>query len=190
MAIHLFSLVNVLHNYDDITVQPEGYGTGVTSGRWVLTLLGELVKKVWGNYNLPYFNGTLLILFLAMAAGILFSVFQMKSWKAGLMSGLLFMASPATVSIMFFKFCAGYYGLAVLLSVLAPWFMEKWKYGIFPAAVCIAVSLGIYQAYLPLTISLMIFLLMIFLLLLSYLCHWCFWICQSQKWTAENGTSC
>lgn len=159
MAIHLFSLTNVLHNYDNVAAQPGGYGTGVTSGRWALTLIGELVKKAWGNYNLPYFNGALLVLFLALSAGILFSVFQMKSWKTGLMAGLLLMSFPAAVSIMFFKFCAGYYGLAVFLSVLAPWFIEKWKYGIFPAAACIAVALGIYQAYLPLTISLMILLL-------------------------------
>ena len=30
---HLFGLVNILHNYDDIAQQPRGYGTGISSGR-------------------------------------------------------------------------------------------------------------------------------------------------------------
>ena len=38
IATHLFGLVNVLHNFDDIAVQPAGYGTGLRSGRWLLTI--------------------------------------------------------------------------------------------------------------------------------------------------------
>ena len=58
---HLFTLTNVLQNYDNIAIVPGGYGTGLTSGRWLLTVLGNFIKKIWGNYNLPFFNGLLTI---------------------------------------------------------------------------------------------------------------------------------
>lgn len=53
VLVHLFGLVNVLHNYDDIAQQPRGYGTGVTSGRWLLTLMGKFWDAIGGNFNLP-----------------------------------------------------------------------------------------------------------------------------------------
>ena len=36
---HLFALTNVLHNYDSVGLQPYGYGTGIESGRWMLSLV-------------------------------------------------------------------------------------------------------------------------------------------------------
>lgn len=55
-------LVNVLHNYDDIAQQPRGYGTGVTSGRWLLSIMGDFCDAIGGNFNLPTVNGLLFLL--------------------------------------------------------------------------------------------------------------------------------
>lgn len=49
---HFFALTSVIHNYDDIAQLPKGYGTGITSGRWFLSLLGDAADWIGGNYNL------------------------------------------------------------------------------------------------------------------------------------------
>jgi len=77
-VVHLFGFVNVLHNYDDIAQQPRGYGTGISSGRWLLSLLGDSAEWLGGNYNLPLVNGLLFIALLAISAGLLVSVFVLK----------------------------------------------------------------------------------------------------------------
>lgn len=56
---HLFALVNVMSNLDDIAQQPYGYGTGISSGRWLLSLLGDFLGKLGWSYNLPFVNGLL-----------------------------------------------------------------------------------------------------------------------------------
>ncbi len=157
--IHLFSLVNILHNYDDITYFGTRYGTGMESGRWALTYIGDIFGKIWGWPNTSYIHGTVFIFLLAASAWLIMDIFRIKKLSVGVLIGLALVTFPSTVSTLFFKYTAVYYGLAILLSVGAVWILEKTRFGWFFSIWCIAVALGIYQAYLPLTISLMIMLL-------------------------------
>ena len=51
--VHLYGLVNAVHNYDDILQLPKGYGAGVTLGRWFL-ILGDFCEKYLDlGYNNP-----------------------------------------------------------------------------------------------------------------------------------------
>lgn len=156
VIVHLFGLVNVLHNYDDIAVQPRGYGTGITSGRWVLQILGDLVDMCGGNYNLPTVNGIVFIAFLAVAAGFLVSAMEVRNKFSAAALGILFVVFPTVTATMYFHYTLVYYGMAVLCAVLAAWIADKHKYGILLSAVCVAVSLGIYQAYVPMTIAIFV----------------------------------
>lgn len=159
ITIHLLGLLNFLHNYDDIAVLPAGYGTGLTSGRWALTVLGNFIKEYWGNYNLPFFNGVVFIVFIAASAAFFVSTFNIKSRKASVLIGMLFVSFPTSTSTLFFKFTATYYGFAIFLAVLAAWILEKYKYGFLISALFTAISLGIYQAYLPITVGMFVMLL-------------------------------
>ena len=68
IVVHAFGLVNILHNYDNILQQPKGYGAGITSGRWLLTLLGDFCQNILDlGYNLPLING---LAYLALIAKI------------------------------------------------------------------------------------------------------------------------
>lgn len=160
LAVHLFGIVNVLHNHDDISEQPAGVGTTLTSGRWFLEILSKLFKNNFeGNYNLPYFNGILFLILIAVSAGFLVSVFKIKNRFLGSVIGMILISFPSAVSTLFFKYTAAYYGLAILLSVLAVWFLKKYKFGFPLSCLCVALALGIYQAYLPLTASIFVLLL-------------------------------
>ena len=156
---HLFALTNVLHNYDSVGLQPYGYGTGLESGRWLLSLLAWRAIAWFGQYNVMMFNGLLMILCLAISAALFVSVFRLKE-KSALCIGAIFATAPAVTSTMFFRYTAPFYGLAILLAVLAVWFLEKYRWGFLLSAGCLAMSLGIYQAYAPLTIGMFVLLLM------------------------------
>ena len=73
LACYLYVLVGNINNYDNIVCTPEGYGTGLRSGRWMLTLLGDTVGHAMGNFNLPLFNGLLGLAFLGLACQFLCS---------------------------------------------------------------------------------------------------------------------
>lgn len=160
VTVHLFGLVNVLHNYDDITQQPGGYGTGITSGRWLLSLLGDCFDAIGGNYNLPLVNGVLFLGLIAIAAGFLISVFQIQSRGFAVLIGALFAVFPSAFSTLVFRYTSAYYGIAILLSVLAAWFLQQKRSGLLLSALCTACSLGIYQAYVPITIGIFVLLLL------------------------------
>lgn len=160
LAVHMFGLVNVLHNYDDVSMQPAGYGTGIASGRWFLTVLGDFIARYFGNYNLPWVNGVLFIILIAVATGVIVSVFETKSKKIAAAVAIVFITFPTAVSTLLFRYTAVYDAFALLLVVSAVWFAEKFKFGLLPAVLCIALSLGIYQAYIPLAISLFVLVLL------------------------------
>lgn len=159
ILIHLFGLVNVLQNYDNAVVQPYGYGISIHSGRWALLFCGRAMELLFGGYNLPWLNGVLFVFFVALTAGVIVSVFNIKSQKAAALIGLIFISFPSAASTLLFKYTAHFDALALFAAVLAVWFLEKYKYGIIPAVLSISFSLGIYQAYIPATISIFVLLL-------------------------------
>ena len=65
---HFFCLTNVLNNYDSIMNVPDGVGTTVSSGRWLLLYMEKFQDKFWQSYSLPFFNGLITILVLAICA--------------------------------------------------------------------------------------------------------------------------
>ena len=158
--VHLFGFVNILHNHDDIWNQPMGFGAGITSGRWLLSILGAVFQKLGFGYNLPTVNSVIFLILIAVAAGIVISVLQIRNRMAAGLMGAFWAVFPSVTSVMFYKFTTVYYGIAVCLAVTAVWVLPKQKYGLLISAACIACSLGIYQGYVPITISLMVLVLL------------------------------
>ena len=160
LLVHLFGLVNVLHNYDDIAQQPRGYGTGVTSGRWLLSIMGDFCDAIGGNFNLPTVNGLLFLLLIAVSAGLLVSVFRIRNRASAALMG---------VFVRRVSLCLFYTGIPLhrrllwrchSLSVAAVWLFQRCSWGFFLSALCIACSLGIYQAYVPITIGMFVLMLL------------------------------
>lgn len=117
-----FVITNVLHNYDSIVMTPGGYGTGIASGRWFLTVLGKFIGKYWGNYTLPLFNGMIAVLFITISACIIVAVLDIHSRVFSCIIGMLFISFPTLASSMLFMYTVHYYAFAVFLTVLGVYF--------------------------------------------------------------------
>ena len=153
---HLFALTNVINNYDSITQIPKGVGTTLPSGRWLLMLIEKLQNWLWDTYSVPFWNGLISILLLAVTACVVTNIFQIQNTLNCILTGAIMVVFPAITSMMFFMYTAPHYSLAILLSVLAVYFSNKKWLGSLIAVVCCVCALGIYQAYLPLTVGLMV----------------------------------
>ena len=161
VAAHGFALANVLHNYDNILQQPKGYGAGITSGRWFLSILGDFCENVLDlGYNLGTINGLIFLAFVALSAVLIVDVLKIRSCVSSVLIGCLMVTFPTVCASMVFRYTVPYYGLALLLSVAAVWVAHRNRWGMLLAALCLAFSMGIYQAYPPVTISLFLLLLM------------------------------
>lgn len=156
---HFFCLTNVLNNYDSIMNVPDGVGTTVSSGRWLLLYMEKFQDKFWQSYSLPFFNGLITILVLAICACLITELFSIQDPLNRILVGAIIVCFPTITSTMFFMFCAPHYAVAILFSILAVYCVDQKRFGWLGSIFLLACSMGIYQAYLPVTASLMILLL-------------------------------
>lgn len=161
MAAHAFGLVNILHNYDNILQQPKGFGAGVTSGRWLLTVLGEFCQNTLDlGYNMPVPKGLAFLLMIAISSALIVRTLGIHKKCSAVLTGCVMATFPTVCATMVFRFTAPYYGVSLLLAVVAVWILDRPKWGLLASSFCIACSMGIYQAYVPFSIGLFVLILM------------------------------
>lgn len=158
LIAHLYMFTNKLPNFDDIEYLDK-FGTTFRYGRWFLWLVGATAYHLELVFSLPWMNGLLTLLMLAVSAGIVAGLLGMKSKVANMLTGAALVVFPSWTVTFFYMFTAPYYGFAVLLAVLSVYLTVRCKKGIAVSAPLLACSLGIYQAYLPFTATLYVVLL-------------------------------
>ncbi len=147
IAAHLYMFMNKLPNYDDMGLN--GFGATFKLGRWFLWVLGAAAYHLDFVYSLPWVNGMLTLLFIALSAGLVADIFSVKSFVGNALMGAAMVVYPSWTATFFFMFTAPYYAVSLFLAVLAVYISMKGARSFVPSAILIACSLGIYQAYLP-----------------------------------------
>lgn len=125
----------------------------ITSGRWFLTVACGLTSY----YSLPWLIGILAIFWLGLTAVVLVAFLEVQDRVAIVLISSLLMVFPALASTFAYAFTMDGYMLALFLAAAAALCVKKWKWGFVPGAVCLAFSLGTYQAYLPFAVILSIY---------------------------------
>lgn len=150
LMTHLYDFTNKLYNYDELMNTPSGYGTGAESGRWFLRIMGDVFGAQFGNFSLPFINGMISLLLLAISAALIADMFKVKSSLFAAALGGIFLSFPAVTSTFLFMYTASFYSVAVLFSVLAAWLVIRYPKNLLldlAAVLLIACSMGTYQAY-------------------------------------------
>lgn len=129
----------------------------ITSGRQFLTY----ACGISSFYNLPWINGVLAILFLALSSVVVVDSFDIESRVGAVLVGGLLVTFPAVASTFCYMYTVDGYMLAVLLAAVAFWVTDKKKNGYLAGIILLGISIGIYQAYLSFTIILCILRLLI-----------------------------
>ena len=123
------------------------------SGRWFLSVACGFSSY----YSLPWIIGLLAILLLAVTAVLLTEVLEIEKVSGGMMIAGILVTFPVLTSTFAYVFTMDGYMLAVLLSVLAVYLVDKGKFGFLWGGIALAFSMGIYQAYLPIAILLCLY---------------------------------
>ncbi|MCQ2517842.1 MAG: glucosyltransferase domain-containing protein [Lachnospiraceae bacterium] len=129
----------------------------VTSGRWFL----GIACSISSYYDLNWIIGILSILFLAVSTVLLCEFFDIRNKLAMVLTGCIIVTFPAVTATFAYLYTADGYMIGFALAILAALLTKKYKWGFIPGGVCLAFSMGIYQAYLPATILLGMFMIVI-----------------------------
>lgn len=151
LITHIYKLTNWLPNWDSLVFRYDGQNM-VALGRWFL----PIVSAPSSFYDLPWVTGLMAILFHGLGAVCICKMFGVrKNITAGLI-GAGVVSFPTVTSVLMYNYVADAYALSFLLACVAALLMTKEKPRYVAAVVLIALSVGIYQAYITVTIMLLL----------------------------------
>lgn len=150
-----FAFANKLPNFDDV-VWLFTKGATLESGRWGLLPL----SVVFPDYSMPWLYGLVSLMILAVGAALMTETFRIRM---PLLQGLLSAAVvcfPSQICTFTYMFTACAYAVAFTLSVLAVRLLQEKSWICRLGALgCAVYAAGIYQAYIAITATLLILLL-------------------------------
>lgn len=133
-----------------------GTGAEIGSGRFIGHLLDILFENLGFYQPFRFINVLIFLALSAVAATLIVMIFRIRDRLLGVIICFIIMSSAETSGILAYYYVAHMYGFSFVLSIMSCYLILKRK-GIILPAFLIAVSLGIYQAFLP-TVILVIFL--------------------------------
>lgn len=159
IAAHGMMLFNKFSFHDDAGLFI--FGLTYPLGRWNLEILGDFCQWLFGStyYSIPLFNGIITILCVAGCAILIFRLLDIKNkWLLVALSGVM-AASPALASTFGYMFVAPYFFFGMLMGVSGAFLSCKYnKWYIYLSGIfMMAFSVGIYQAYIPVYVSIILF---------------------------------
>lgn len=125
----------------------------ITSGRWFL----GVACGISTFFSLPWLIGFLAILYLSITSVFLTKLLKITTPIMIAISGMMLVTFPSLASNFAYAFTMDGYMLGVLFAVLSVYFVERGKFGFIIGAVFLSLSMGTYQAYLPMAILLCLY---------------------------------
>ena len=156
---HLYKITNWLPNWDGLVFRYDAQNM-ISMGRWFL----PVVCAPSSFYDLPFIAGLMAIIFHGLGAVCICKMFDIRKNITAALIGALVATFPTVTSVMMYNYVADGYAFAFLLSCTAAMLVTKDKPCYIGSAVLIALSCGIYQAYITVTIMLLLLSLILDLL--------------------------
>lgn len=145
---HLVVFTKYLPNHDGV-IMTYSQQLNLDAGRFFLGPASWISSK----FDISLIAGSLSIFYLALLAVCLVELFQIRKLFSILFVSSLVVTFPTVPSVFSYMFTADAYFLGYLLSGVAVlWTAKRW-WGIFPGILLFYFGVGIYQAILPFTLS-------------------------------------
>ncbi len=151
LVAHLYKVTNWIPNWDSLVFRYDAQNM-LALGRWFLPIACGMSSF----YDLPWISGLMAILFYGLGAVCICKIFDVKKKITAALVGAVIVTFPTVTSVMLYNYVADGYALAFLLSCMAAMILVKEKPCYWGAVVLIALSAGIYQAYITTTIVLLL----------------------------------
>ena len=151
LVAHLYKITGWIPNWDSLVFRYDPQNM-IGLGRWFL----PVVCSFSSFYDLPFLNGIIAIIFHALSAVCICKILNVQKKITAFLIGGVVVYFPTVTSVMMYNYVADGYSIAFFLSTLAALLMTKEKPRYILAALLIALSTGIYQAYITVTIMLVL----------------------------------
>ncbi|MCI2047787.1 MAG: glucosyltransferase domain-containing protein [Faecalibacterium sp.] len=130
-------------------------GASLIEGRCFLDLAAALRSR----YSAPWLCGVVALFWLSLALTLLIELFSLRSLPLVVLASAFLATCPTLTASFVYLYTADCYMLAFLLVVAAVFLSRKYPpWGCVAGAVCICLSIGIYQAYVTVALSLIVML--------------------------------
>lgn len=155
LLAYTYAFTNKLVNWDELMYLFDK-GATLESGRWGLVLL----CLVFPNYSMPWIYGIISLFLITAAICLCLHTFCIRSGVLQFLVAGAMMTFPSMAATVSYTFTISAYAAALLLAIAAVYFLSRggWKYAA-AALLCSVVSVSIYQAYIAVTASLLILVL-------------------------------
>jgi len=159
LLAHAFVFTNFLPNHDVFYSMFNNLRTdgGTWSGRWFLRF-PKIISSVFG---MPWVNGILGILYLAVTACFIGSLLRVKTPIYCVLLAALIVVFPVVAATHFYIHTSDAIFFAAMLSSLAVHFTVRYRFGFCAGIPLLVFSLGIYQAYFALAAGLFVAVLLL-----------------------------
>lgn len=155
VAAYMFIFTNKIPNWDDMQFL-FGKGYTLTSGRWGLDLLSFILP----DYSMPWLWGTLSVVLISIASCLIMRIFQIQNKLLQCALAGVVIAFPSEIGTMLYMFTSSSYAIALLCSVLGVYLFKKRRKRYQLISLFLTVfSCSIYQAYIAITASFFVLLL-------------------------------
>lgn len=148
---HLYKITNWLPNWDSYVFRYDSQNM-LSLGRWFL----GVASAASSFYDLPLVTGVAAIVLHAVGAVCICKLFGVQKNITAALIGAVAVSFPTVTSVLLYNYVADAYSLSFLLACIAALFMTREKPKFLLAAVLICLSVGIYQAYITVTITLLL----------------------------------
>ncbi len=148
---HFYKITNWLPNWDSLVFRYDGQNM-IEIGRWFL----PVVTAFSSFYDLPWLAGLIAILFHGVGAVCITKMFAVQKCTTAALIGGLIASFPTVTSVMTYNYVADGYALAFVFSCAAAMLLTAEKPKFIVPVILIALSAGIYQAYITVTVMLLL----------------------------------
>jgi len=153
--VHAFMMTHVLPNHDGLSLIIHDLGHVVNQGRWFLAYVSGISSPI----GMPWVNGLLSIVYIAIAACLVVSSLKIYHTVYCILVAGLMVSMPSVACLFPYMQSSAPILFAMMLSCLAAFWADRYKYGFILAVVPLTLSLGCYQAFYGVTAGLMIIIL-------------------------------
>ena len=151
LIAHIYKITNWLPNWDSLVFRYDAQNM-VAIGRWFL----PIASAPSSFYDLPWVTGLSAILFHALAAVCICKMFDVKKNITAVLIGAAVVSFPTVTSVMMYNYVADSYSLSFLFACISALLMTREKPKYIVSVILITLSVGIYQAYITVTIMLLL----------------------------------
>ena len=150
---HGYKYLNWLPNWDSLVFRDDPQQM-LGLGRWLLSPVASLSLTL----DLPWISGLLTLLFHAFGAVVIGRILALEKTVPAVLTGALVATFPTVTSVCLYNYVGDAYAFAFFLACLGAWLSVKPKPVFWAAVLCITLSVAIYQAYLTVTVVLLLLL--------------------------------